>query len=133
MKMILSEEEVLRRIEMRVKTTRIVGTLCKVRDPNLLYNAMSYLDVWNDGIYISNPYAYVDKTLFENMTEDLFRIFIEYVAHWMPPFTSDEIRVIMDACTKYGYLVTVHKDRLSFRRDPTNENIRSRYRDRSKG
>lgn len=121
--MVLSEQDVLRQIEMRVKTKRIVGTLCKIQDPNLLHKAMKHLDIWNDGIYISNPYCVITKNLMDNMTKDLFRIFIEYVAHWMPPFTLDEIRIIIDASTKYGYLVTVHKDRLSFRRDPTNENI----------
>lgn len=116
--MILSEEYVLRALEMRVKTTRVVGTLCKIKDPELLHSAMLYFDIWNDGIYISHPFVTISQDIADNMTRDIFRIFIEYIHHWMPPFTFDEIRIIIIASKKYGYIVTRHKDRLSFRRDP---------------
>lgn len=125
--MILTECDVLYQIEMRVKTERIVGTLCKISKPSSLHKAMTHLDVWNSGEYISNPYATISQALFDNMTPDLFRIFIEYVHHWMPAWTPDEIRIIIDTSTKYGYLVTIHKDRISFRRDPTYEDLRLRY------
>lgn len=113
--MVLSEEDVLRQMEMRIKTECIVGTLCKIRHPNTLHNAMKYLDVWNDGEYISNPYARLSKDLMDNMTADLFRIFIEYTHHWMPTWSPKELRLIDEACKRFGYQITVHNRRVSFR------------------
>ena len=113
--MVLSEEDVLRQMEMRVKTERIVGTLCKVRHPHMLYNAMKHLDVWNDGEYISNPYSHLSKDLMDNMTVDLFRIFIEYTHHWMPKWSKQELELINDACRRFKYQITVHDSRVSFR------------------
>lgn len=113
--MILSDIEVLRIIEMRVKTKRIVGTLCRVPKPGTLHNAMKFLNIWNDGPFISNPYIELTDVVLYNMTPDLFRIFIEYVHHWAPQWTLEEIALIRRYARKYGYIVTRHKDRITFR------------------
>ena len=114
--MILSGEDVLYQLEMRIKTQVIVGTLCKVKSPEYLHNAMMYFDIWNHGSYISQPYTTLTPTLFDNMTKDLFRIAVEYIQHHRPRFSDEEIRLINEASQKWGYRITMHGNRLSFRR-----------------
>lgn len=114
--MILSEEYVLRAIELRIKTKPIVGTLCRTETPHLIHNAMKYFDIWNYGVYISHPYTTFTVELFDNMTEDLFKIFITMMHHYLPPCTSDEISCIIYYSEKLNYKVTVHNNILSFRK-----------------
>ena len=114
--MVLSGKYVLRAIELRVKTTCIVGTLCEVKDPIAIHEAMKYFDIWNSGRYISNPYAELPQYIFDNMDENLFDIYIEYLHHWTPPCTANEIQSTIYLCNKFGYSLTRHKDYITMRR-----------------
>ena len=115
--MIPTEEEILRAIELRLKTVIVWGTLCRVLDYNAIYNAMDYFDVWADHGYISNPYATLSDEIFDHMTKDLFRIFIEYTHYWKPTFSDHERDRVLGLAKLYGYRVTCHNNRVSFRRD----------------
>lgn len=131
--MILSSEHVLRAMELRLKTKPIIGSLCSIEDPTLIWNAMKYFQCFNYGMYISNPYPELDQHIYDNMDRELFRIYIELLHHWMPPCTSDEIRSTMVLANKYGYEVNQHKSRISLRRirhDPIDS---SRFRDGTNG
>jgi hypothetical protein len=119
--MMLNEVYVLRVLELRCKTEPVTGTLCRVEDPKLIQNAMSYLDIWNDGFYISHPYIELPEEVWDNVTEEVFKIFIDMVHLYLTPFTSDEIRSIIDVSKKYGYSVTKNKNHISIRRSVNNE------------
>ena len=114
--MILSDEYVLRAMELRIKTTPIVGTLCKIEDPTVIHNAMRYFQCYNYGMYISHPFIELTEDIYANMDINLFRIYIELLHHWMPPCTTGEIRSTIYYSKKFGYEVTKHNNRLSLRR-----------------
>ena len=118
MKMILSDEYVLRAIELRIKTTRIVGTLCTVDDPKMIHKAMIYFDVWDHNGKISNPFSEFQPNWFKSMTPDVFRIFIEYMHHYGPAISDKEITLIIKWASKFNYVVTRHKDKVTFRINP---------------
>lgn len=125
--MILPDKYVYYALEMRVKTRVIHGTLCFIDNPNLINNAMKYFDIWNDGKYISQPFTEITRVIASNMTFDLFRIFIELNDLYTPPFTNDEIRIIMDVSKKYGYKVTHQCGYISIRREFYGNNLRTRH------
>jgi hypothetical protein len=128
--MILPSEYVLRAMELRMKTVPIVGTLCAVKDPTLIWNAMKYFQCWNYGQYISHPFIELGPEIYQNMDQTLFRIYIELLHHWMPPCTSDEIRSTIYYAEKFGYQVTRNQNYMSLRRVKYDPSINSPgYRD----
>jgi len=114
--MILSSEYVLRAIELRLKTQRIVGTLCSVEDPVTIWNAMKYHQCYNHGKYISHPFVELDQPIYDNMDLNIFKIYVEMIHFWMPPCTSEEIRNTIYTGNIFGYDVTCHKNFISLRR-----------------
>lgn len=125
--MLLSDEYVFHALEMRMKTRPVIGTLCKVPDTKHLHNAMKYFDTWNYGNYISQPYVKITPELARSVTFNVFRIFIDLNDLYHPPFTADEILVIIDLCKKFGYTLTHNKGYISIKREVMNEDIRTRH------
>lgn len=118
----------LRAVELRLKTRNFRGSLCLVLNREYIFEAMKFHDVWDCDGFISNPFYELSSPIYKNMTEEVFRVFIEYTHHWNPPFTSSEISSIIRLANKFGYKVTTYKSMLSFRRDINNDHIRLRYR-----
>ena len=114
--MIHSPEYVLRAIELRIKTKPIIGTLCSIEDPSLIWNAMKYFQCYNHGNYVSHPFAELDDSIFENMDVDLFRVYAELNNLYGPPCTNGEIRSTIYHGKKLGYHVTQNKNYISIRR-----------------
>ena len=127
--MILSSEYVLRAIELRVKTVPIIGTLCSIKDPATIWNAMDYFQCYSHGQYVSQPFIELDQDIYNNMDLAMFKIYAEMLIHYMPPCTVDEIHNTIYLSKKFNYQVTVHKDRMSLRRIKNVTNS-TRYRDR---
>lgn len=114
--MIHSSEYVLRAIELRIKTTPIIGTLCTIEDSSLVWNAMKYFQCYNHGKFISHPFVELDESIYENMDLDLFRIYAEMLHLYMPPCTDDEIHSTIYHGKKFGYQVNQNKNYISLRR-----------------
>ena len=113
--MILEEVEILRIIELRIKTTPISGTLCRVKDVITIRKAMEYFDIWNHHSYISHPYIELNSDIFQRMTRDLFRIFVEYTHEWVPMYTDKEIELMRIYGKKFGYTLTERNNFVFFR------------------
>lgn len=125
--MILLEDHVYYVLELRMKTKRLVGSLCEVRDVKAIHNAMMFFDIWNHEKFISHPFTELDDDIFQNMTFNLFRVFIEINNLYMPPFTRREIQGIIRVSKKYGYAVTQNNGFISIRLEVPNENSHTRH------
>ncbi len=119
--MFLNDEYVFHALEMRMKTKRYVGSLCKVPNQDVLHNAMKYFDIWNHEQFLSNPFHVITRELASNMTFETFRIFIELNDLYQPPFTMEEICIIMDVCKKFRYELTHNKGYISITRGDPND------------
>lgn len=117
--MILPDEYVLRAIELKVKTRRIRGTLCKIEGD--ITKAMVYHDCYGYDGYISNPFAILDEDVIGNLTPDTARILAHYLHHYTPPFTQDEVRCIIRAGSNFGYRVIHNKGYITMRKEVPHE------------
>jgi len=112
--MIYDQEELLRIVDFRVKTTPYHGTLCKVQNRQSIIHAMTYFNIWDYSGFITNPYCEMSDEMIQQMDWAVYRIFVEYVLLYMPPFTRDEIRSIIDASKKFGYSVIRNNGYINF-------------------
>lgn len=117
--MILSDEYVLRALELKVKTIRIRGTLCKIVGD--VTRAMLYHDCYNYEEYLSNPFAILPEEVIRNLTPDTARILAHYLHHYAPPFTHDEIRCIIRVASNFGYRVIHNKGYITMRKEVPHE------------
>lgn len=115
--MILNERHVYYAIELRIKTTKYHGTLCKMPEREYLIGAMRYFDEWDHKGFLSNPYARLDEHVFVNMTPDLFKAFVELTNYWGPEWTRPELGLIHKSAHRFGYNIIRHKMKITLRKN----------------